>query len=173
MSRIRIRAFGFDSLEARELLAASHQAARPHSTPMIAETPLVLSGTLAVENNLTSSVPNADGSTTTSTPLAGNLGSLGRVTGVWNESLDSFGDASGLNVLRLQTGKGSLVITFSTVNTVKTHPAGHGEVFYTRAQKLFAGTGAYAGAKESGMLDLTTNPGRSAIASVTLKSANS
>ena len=83
----------------------------------------------------------------------------------------SFGQPSGLNVLRLQTGKGSLVITFSTVNTAKAHPAGHGAVFYTRAQKLFAGTGAYAGAKESGMLDLTTNSARSEIAELTLKSA--
>ncbi len=99
---------------------------------MIAAAPLVLSGTLAVDSNQTSSIDNADGSSTTSTPLAGSLGSLGRVTGVWNESVDSFGEPSGLNVLRLQTGKGSLVITFSTVNTVKAHPAGHGEVYYAQ-----------------------------------------
>ena len=171
MSRVRGYEIRFDVLEARELLAASHHVVGPHSTPMIAGTPLVLSGTLAVDSNLTSSIGNGDGSSTTSTPLEGNLGSLGRVTGVWNESVDSFGEASGLNVLRLQTGKGSLIITFSTVNTAKAHPAGHGEVYYARAQKLLTGTGAYAKAKESGMLDLTTNAARSEIASVTLKSA--
>jgi hypothetical protein len=171
MSRFRAHSFRFDVLEGRELLAAAHHVVKPHVTPAIARAPLVLSGTLAVDNQKTSSIDNADGSSTTTTPIAGSLGSLGRVTGVWNESVDSFGQPSGLNVLRLQTKKGSLVITFSTSNTVKAHPAGHGAVIYTRAQKLFTGTGAYAGAKESGMLDLTSNSGGSEIVSVTLKSA--
>jgi hypothetical protein len=171
MSRVRAHEIRFDALETRELLAASHHVVAPHTKPKVAASPLVLTGTLAVDSSKTSSIANGDGSSTTTTPLAGNLGSLGRATGVWNTSVDSFGEPSGLNVLRLQTGKGSLVITFSTVNTAKAHPAGHGEVYYARAQKLLVGTGAYAGAKESGMLDLTTNSARSAIASVTLRSA--
>ncbi len=82
MSRVRAHAFSFDALEDRTLMTAAHRVARPHTTPMIAGTPLVLNGTLAVDNSLSSSIDNPDGSTTTSTPLAGNLSSLGKVEGV-------------------------------------------------------------------------------------------
>jgi hypothetical protein len=166
-----VRALGFDALEARKLLTAAHIAA-PHTTPMIVATPVVLNGTLTVDNNQVDSTTNADGSSTSSTPVAGRLGALGKVRGVWNTNLDEFGDPTGTDVLRLHAAKGSLIITFNTVNTVKPHPAAHGAVYYPRAQVLYSGTGAYSGATESGMIDLTTNHGRNQIVSLTLTSAN-
>jgi hypothetical protein len=172
MSRVRAHAFSFDALEDRKLMTAAHRVAKPHTTPMIIGTPLVLNGTLAVDNNLASSMNNPDGSTTTSTPVAGNLSSLGKVEGVWNSTVDEFGDIDGPNVLRLANAKGSVIITFNTANAAKAHSAGHGSVYYARAQKLYTGTGAYAGATESGMLDMTSNDSKSEIESLTLKSAN-
>ncbi len=173
MSRVRARTFSLDVLEDRKLMTAAHRVARPHATPMIAGTPLVLTGTLAVDNSLSSSIDNPDGSTTTSTPLAGNLSSLGKVQGVWNSTVDEFGDQAGPNVLRIANSKGSVIITFNTATTAKAHAAGHGSVYYARAQKLYTATGAYAGDTESGMLDMTSNDSKSDIVSVTLKSANS
>jgi hypothetical protein len=165
-----VRALSFDALEARKLLTQSHIAA-PHTTPMIVAAPVVLDGTLAVDNNLATSNTNADGSSTSSTPVAGNLGALGKVRGVWNENQDEFGDPTGVDVLRLHTSKGSLIITFDTLNVVKAHAAPHGAVYYQRAQQFYSGTGAYTHATESGMIDLTTNHSRTQIVSLTLTSA--
>jgi len=165
------RALGFDALEGRTLLSGSRVAVH-HSTPMIAATPVVLDGTLAVDNNSANITTNPDGTSISSTPVAGRLGALGKVRGVWNVGLDTFGDTTGVNALRLHAPKGSLVISFSTVNTVKPHPAARGAVYYPRAQQLVAGTGAYAKATESGMIDLTTNPGRKQTVSLALMSTN-
>ncbi len=166
-----LRALGFDALEARKLLTASH-AAKHHTVPMIPATPIDLDGTLAVDNNAMTSTTNPDGSSTSSTPVVGRLGTLGKVRGVWNQGLDAFGDPTGVNALRLGTSKGSVIIVFDTVNAVKPLPAPHDAIYDARAQELYTGTGAYAGAVESGMIDMTTNSGRNQFVSLTLKSAN-
>jgi hypothetical protein len=165
-----VRALGFDALETRKLLTRSH-VLTPHTTPMTVATPVVLDGTLAVDNSEANSITNPDGSTTTSTPVAGRLGALGKVRGLWNQTVDEFGDIDGPNVLRLAVPKGALIVTFSTVTAVKAHPAAHGAVYYPRAQQVFTGTGAYTGATESGMIDLTTNHSRSEIVSLVLTTA--
>ncbi len=166
------RALSFDALEARKLLSGSRVAA-PHTTPMIAATPVVLAGTLTVKNSAAITNTNPDGSSTTSTPVTGRLAALGKVRGVWNQTVDEFGDTEGPNVLRLAVPNGSLIVTFNTLTAVKAHPAGHGTVYYPRAQEVLEGTGAYAGATESGMIDLTTNHSRSQIVSLVLTTANS
>jgi hypothetical protein len=167
-----VRALGFDALEDRKLLSRSHVAA-PHTTPMVVATPVVLDGTLAVDNSAAASTSNPDGSTTTSTPVAGRLGALGKVRGVWNQTVDEFGDLDGPNVLRLAVPKGSLIVTFNTLTAIKAHPTGHGDFYYPRAQQVLEGTGAYAGAVETGMIDLTTNHSKSEITSLVLSTANS
>ena len=168
-----VRALGFDALEVRKLLTAAHVAA-PHTTPMIVATPVVLDGTLTVDNNQVDSTTNADGSSTSSTPVAGRLGALGKVRGVWNENrrrVRRHPPAS--TSCDLHAAKGSLIITFNTANTaVKPHPAAHGAVYYPCAQQVYSGTGAYSGATESGMIDLTTNHGRNQIVSLVLTTAN-
>ena len=166
-----VRTLGFDALEGRRLLSAA-RAIAPHTMPMIAAAPVVLDGTLTVDNQGATSSNNADGSSTSSTPVAGHLAALGKVRGVWNESQDAFGDSTGVDVLRLHNSKGSIIITFNTLNTVKAEPAAHGALYYSRAQKLYSGTGAYAGATESGMINLTTNHGRNQIVSLTIESTS-
>jgi hypothetical protein len=165
------RALGFDALEARKLLSRS-RVVGPHTTPMIVATPVVVDGTLAVNNSAAISSSNPDGSTTTSTPVSGHLGALGKVRGLWNQTVDEFGDVDGPNVLRLVVPKGGLIITFNTLTAVKAHPTGHGTVYYPRAQEVLEGTGAYAGATESGMIDLTTNHSKSEITSLVLTTAS-
>src|SRR5262249_35678506 len=114
---------------------------------------------------------NPDGSTTQSTAVKGQLDSLGKVHGVWNQTLNVLGDSTGINVLRLQSAGGSAIITFNTVSKVPAHKAARGAIYYSRAQRLFAGTGAYAGATESGVVNLVTNRSRNQIVSLELKTA--
>ena len=92
---------------------------------------------------------------------------------MWNQTVDEFGDVDGPNVLRLAAPSGSVVITFNTTNSVKAHPRAHGTFYYPHAQRLYAGTGAYTGTTESGMIDLTTNHARNEVTSLMLTSANS
>ena len=75
-----VHSLRFESLEARQLLsrdrhvhAAVAHALRP------AATPVVLNGTLTVDNNpnATTTTTNEDGSMTTSVPVAGQLGAWG------------------------------------------------------------------------------------------------
>ena len=130
-----VRAIGFDALEDRRLLSAAHHVAKPHTKPMIpAGTPISLNGMLQVDNAMTSSLENVDGSTTDSTPVVGTVATLGKVTGVWNENLDEYGENTGVDVLRLANSKGSVIITFNTETTAKAHSAGHDEVYYARAR---------------------------------------
>lgn len=165
-----VRNLSFDALEGRLLLSTAH-AARPHTTPArIVSTPLSLDGTLTVDNAATYTTTNMDGSTTTSTPVAGNLGSLGKLRGVWNESTDQFGDATGADIVRLANKQGTLVIVFANTTPGPAHAEGHGAVFYEHAQQLFQGTGAYAHNIETGSIELITNNARSAIVSMALKS---
>jgi hypothetical protein len=79
-----IRSLRFDDLEARKLLTTTHVAVP------LALTPLPINGTLAVNLNTASQVENDDGSETTSVSVSGRLGTLGKVTGEWNQSIDEF-----------------------------------------------------------------------------------
>ena len=83
-----------------------------------AATPVVLNGTLNVDNNpnATTTTTNDDGSMTTSVPVAGQLGALGQVRGIWNETVDSFGDYEGPDTLILHDAKGAFVVAFNNEN---------------------------------------------------------
>jgi hypothetical protein len=161
----------FDALEARKLLSRAHIAVTHHPAAAVA-TPLVLSGTLAVNNNAASTTMNPDGSSTTSIPVAGKLGALGEVRGVWNETVDSFGNISGPDTLRLHDPKGTLVIAISAQNSGRARLVGHGAVAYQRAQRFYGGTGAYAHGSESGSVELITNDAKSHVVSLVFDTQN-
>jgi hypothetical protein len=158
----------FEVLDARQLLSGAHLALS-HAA-RIAAAPLVLDGTLSVDNNSNaiSSTMNADGSSTMSIAVAGQLGALGPVHGVWYESQDAFGEYEGPDTLRLRDTKGTITITFNNVNRSPAHANERGAVNYEHAQRFYSGTGAYARASEIGTIELTTNAAQTHVVSMTL-----
>jgi hypothetical protein len=160
------RSFLCEFLEPRMLLSTAHTSGA-HATAA-AVTPLVLDGTLSVDNNAAVSITNPDGSTTTSTPVAGRFGTLGELRGVWNETVDEYGDSEGMDVLRLAGSKGTIIVEFDTDAAGPARPAGHDAVYYQEPQRIYSGTGAYARTSEAGTIQVYTNSGRSEIESMTL-----
>jgi hypothetical protein len=141
----------FDCLEARKLLTT----AQVHAAAPV--TPLSLTGTLDVELGQASTVVNYDGSETTTVPVEGRLGTLGKITGLWTHSLDQFGDYQGPDtlVLRAHNSKGSFTISFDDNNVGTTaKPIGHGESFYQHGQKITGGSGDFARVSEHGSIEL-------------------
>jgi hypothetical protein len=136
--------------------------------PAAVATPLVLDGTISVDNSAAESITNPDGSTTTSTPVAGRFGALGVLRGVWNETVDPYGDSLGMDALRLTGSKGSIVVEFDTQDAGPARPAGHGAVLYQEPQRILSASGAYAHTSERGTIEVYTNPGRSSVESMTL-----
>ncbi len=167
-----VHSLGFDALETRDLLSKTHVAAA-HATPAAAPVPLVLSGTLSVDNNGATATMNADGSSTTVIPVAGRFGALGEVRGVWDNSVDPYGNYMGPDTLYLHDAKGGFILTFNDLNTAGRHPLGNGAVDFVHTQRLYKGSGGYAGASESGTIQLDTNKAKSLIVSLTLASQNS
>jgi hypothetical protein len=165
---IHVHSPGFEALEARKLLSKIH-AAVAHAAPGTAG-PIVLSGTLSVDNKGAATTMNADGSSTNVVPVSGQVSPLGAVHGVWNNSVDPFGNYMGPDTLYLHSGKGGVLLTFQDANSGGGHAQGHGAVSYTHTQRLYRGSGACAGASESGTIELTTNKARSLIVSMTLES---
>jgi hypothetical protein len=153
----RVRPLRFDALEARELLTRAHPAIalRAHAVAR----PLVLNGTLTVDPSpsATTASMNPDGSSSTSVRVTGTLGALGAVQGTWNVSTDSLGDSSGVETLRLHNASGTVLIVLNTQTASRSYPAGHGAVYQEYAQRLYAGTGPYAGTSESGSIKLVSN----------------
>jgi hypothetical protein len=167
--RSRLYSPGFESLEARRLLSASHHGhAAAHGQYTGPSIPLVFSGTLTVNNKSPQTTQNADGSTTTSVPVAGHLGSLGEVRGYWNESVDQYGNYIGPDTIRLHTSKGTFVVAF---NDGSSGPKQHqgGEVYYQHLQRALGATGAFYGESESGTLDVMMNRSQTLVASIKLQ----
>jgi hypothetical protein len=165
----RGHALRFDALEAKQLLSAAHVAAahpKPKAAPVAV--PLVLNGTLAVDAKRASQTENIDGSWTTSTPVSGQLGALGQVRGVWNETVDMMGDVTGLDALRLRNAQGTLVIGFDNSAPGKPRPFGHGTVYIEDAQHLYTGTGAYTHGAEAGSIQIVSNARQTAIEDLVL-----
>jgi len=162
----QFRSLCFEALEARRLLSRTHVV--PHARPAMMASPLVLDGTLTVENKATTTTMNLDGSTTTSVPVAGQLGTLGEVHGVWTESVDTYGDPTGPDTLQLHDAKGTFLVAFNEQNAGREHRLAGGAVDYAVAQRVYDGTGAYARASESGSIELTTNSARTVVQSMTL-----
>ena len=159
----------FDVLESRKLLATAHVVAA-HARPAKVAVPLVLNGTLAVDSKAASTAENSDGTWTTSIPVAGQLGGLGEVRGVWNETVDSFGDVSGLDALRLRDPEGTLIVAFDNQTPGRPRPAAHHTVSVEAAQHVYAGTGAYARASETGSIEILSNAARTVVENLTLHS---
>ena len=143
-----------------------------HGAPAVVATPLVLSGTLAVDTSAATTSTNPDGSSTTTVPVAGELATVGEVHGLWSESVDAYGDYMGPDTLGLHTPNGAFVVVFNNSSPGPAHRAANGAVYYEHPQRLFDGVGAYAGASESGTIELFTNHARSSIVSLTLNSQN-
>jgi hypothetical protein len=165
----RARCLRFEALESRELLSRAHIAPH-HAIHAAIVTPLVLDGTLAVDVKGRALTMNTDGSSTTSAPVAGQLGALGQVRGVWTETTDPYGGSGGLDTLRLHNAQGAFVVTFNNQNNGRPHRLGHGVVYYQHPQQVHGGIGAYAHAVEHGTIQITTSNARSQVVSLTLSS---
>ena len=107
----RVHSLGFEALESRELLSRAHpaiaHAAKDHARPAAVGAPLVLSGTLTVNNRAATTNQNLDGGYTNSVPVSGQLSGLGQVSGVWYESTDSYGDYLGPDTITLHARRGA------------------------------------------------------------------
>jgi hypothetical protein len=134
--------------------------------------PVELNGTLTVDYKSATTTMDVSGDSTQTTPVAGRLGSVGMVRGVWVESDDVFGDDDGVDTLRLHNGQGTFVIVFNNTTLGPAHPAAHGAVYYTHLQRIAAGAGAYANASESGSIQLFTDPSRVNIVSIGLNTTS-
>src|SRR6516165_8290936 len=110
---------GFEALEARKLMSRTH-AAIAHAQPAAAG-PIVLNGTLTVDNKAATTEMNADGSSTTVFPVSGQLGALGTVHGVWDNSVDGYGDYLGPDTLSIHNAKGGVLLTFNNQNSSGGH----------------------------------------------------
>jgi hypothetical protein len=158
-------------LEARELLSrnhsAAHHAAKTHAKPAVAATPLVLDGTLTVDNSAALSDQNLDGGMTTSVPLTGQLGALGQVTGDWYESSGSTGYV-GPDTITLHDAKGAIYLAFNDGTPGPAHRVGPHSVYYQHPLRIQGGTGTYAGYTGSGTIDLNMNATHTEVESITL-----
>ncbi len=165
-----VRSLRFEGLEARQLLSRAHVHAAVAHLARPALTPVALNGTLSVDNNPNemNTVENEDGSTTTSVPVAGQLTGLGEVHGIWDETVDSFGDYEGPDTLTIHAPNGAVVVAFNNASSKPLDPKVHGAVSYEHPQMVIGGTGAYARPLETGTIELTTNAARTEIVSMTL-----
>jgi hypothetical protein len=168
----RVRFLRFEALESRKLLSTAHGAgahgARAHARPSAVGAPLTLAGTLTIVNHAASTSPNVDGGYTNSVPVKGQLDRLGQVHGVWYESTDSFGNDLGPDTVTLRDAQGAFTIAFSNATPGPAHSNGPHAVYYEHAQHIVSGSGAYAGAAESGSIDLNMNGAHTTVVSMTL-----
>jgi len=153
----------FETLEARQLLSKTHVGVA-RAAPL-----LVLNGTLTVDNNpdAASTIRNEEGSKTTSVPVAGQLGTLGKVHGIWDVTVNARGKNYAPDELILRNSKGSFIVAF----TQPAHKKARG-VSYERAQVVLGGTGAYARASERGSIEVTHRAVRTQVVSLTLQTRN-
>lgn len=164
----RVRTLQFESLEGRQLLSVAHAAhaahAKPHHAPA---TPLVINGTLTVNNKEALTNTNLDDGYTTSVPITGQLGGVGEVHGLWYESTDEYGDYLGPDTITLHGARGAFTITFSNATSGPAHKNGT-TVSYEHPQIISGGSGAYAHVTESGSIDLNENSAHTEVVSITL-----
>jgi hypothetical protein len=167
----RDRTLHFEPLEGRQLLSGAHarvpHAGRAHAAPAAAGAPLVFSGTLTVVNKMASADTNLDGGYTTSVPVVGQLSGVGHVHGVWYESTDQMGGYVGPDTITLHGAGGNFTIAFSNASPGPAYRNGK-TVYYRHAQHVPGGSGAYAGATESGTIDLNENRQHTSVVSMTL-----
>ena len=169
----RVLSLRFDALEARKLLSAAQVAA----TKPAPAAPLNIDGTLAVDVNDASSSQNLDGSMTTSVPISGRLGALGKGFGFWNDTVDANGNYEGPDTLVIKfnnhLSKGTLTIAFNNQNTGKPRLMGHGLGYYQHPQEIESGAGEFAKASESGPIHVIVSTKNGAIEGLALGTATS
>jgi hypothetical protein len=141
-----------------------------HAKHAIATTTIVLNGTLTVDNKAASTSMDVEGDTTTSIPVAGQLGALDEVHGNRQETVDSLGDYMGPDTIQLRNSCGTFVIQFNEQRIKAVHHLAGGGVEHVDPQIGSQGTGAYAGARESGTIELAGNAAHTQIESLTLSS---
>jgi hypothetical protein len=155
----------FDCLEVKKLLSAAHVASA------VVDTPLMLTGTLDVELKQASTIQNIDGSETTTVPVEGRLGTLGKITGEWSHSLDYFGNYEGPDrlVLNAKGSKGAFTISFDDNNVGTTSRSiGHGISYFQHSQKITGGSGSFARVSEHGSIELLLNTDKDTYQSISL-----
>jgi hypothetical protein len=163
-----------EDLEGRMLLSGlhhpvAHHSQRPHHAA-VAKTSLVLDGTLTVNNNAATQTQNPDGSTTVTVPVAGQLGAMGQVRGMWSENVDSLGQMSGPDTIRLDNSQGAILLSFNNGNAGRPHRNAQGHVYYQHNQILTAGRGAYANSTENGTIELVLNNSKKSTVQMTIQS---
>lgn len=156
-----VRSLCFESLEDRKLLSRAHLVT--HAKPAATAAPLVLNGTLNVDNKALTTSMDDQGDVMTSIPVAGQLGTIGKVHGVWNEMSDQFGDYMGPDTVQLHTAKGSFVVAFSEQNTDAIHHLAGGVTESIHPEITSDGTGAYARERGTGTITLTSNSGSTVV----------
>jgi hypothetical protein len=129
---------------------------------------LFLNGILTVDNKASSTSMDISGDTTTSIPVSGQLGALGEVHGTWKQTDDALGDYMGPDTIQLHNSRGTFVVQFSEQRIKAVRHLPGGAVEHVDPQIASQGTGAYAGAKESGTIELTSNAAHTQIESITL-----
>ena len=108
---------------------------------MLVGAPIALDGTLTVDNKGASSTTERGRGSTTSTPVAGSiLRSLGEVHGVWNQTVDSFGDYEGPDTIVLRNSKGAIAIEFNNGKPGIVHKVGKGAVADQLTQRFAEGS---------------------------------
>ncbi len=166
-----VRSLRFEALEVRQMLS---ETSLPVADPAPAlASPIVLDGTLKVEYGAHGSalMRNANGSKTRSIRVAGQLGSLGRVHGIWDESVDVYGNYDGPDTLRLMNSKGKIVVSFFNQNSPRGVAKLASSTSYEHAQQVVGSAGAYAGATETGSIVLTTSATGRHVVTLTLHTA--
>jgi hypothetical protein len=172
----RVRSLRFEALEARQLLSRGHMAlAHAAHAALAPAAQVVLDGTLSVNNNprATSTTMNADGSSTTTVLVSGQLGSLGQVRGTWNESVDAYGNYVGPDTLVLHDARGSILVAFNNENSPRAATRVTGGLTYEHAQRVVAGSRAFARATETGTIVVTTSAAKAEVVSLTFHTTSS
>ncbi len=163
----------FEPLEARKLLAHAHaHHAVVHATA-VAAAPLVIDGTLSVNNRSAVMTTNPDGSSTSETPVSGVLGSMGKFQGTWYESVDAYGSYQGPDTIQLHNSKGAILIAFNDQNPVKAGSSSQSALARVYSQKVLGGAGAYAKATETGTVEVVLNPAKTGVKTMELQSQSS
>jgi hypothetical protein len=167
------RSLGFDDLETRKLLSkVAHHPATHEAVPAAVAMPLNINGTVIVDMKAAEQSTDDQGDSTTTVPVTGYLGTLGKVHGAWSESTDEFGDYLGPDTIQFSTSQGTFTIAFDSDNLKNAHKVGKESIFPPLGQQFDGGTGVYAKASETGSIQVITNPSKGVAETMTFVSTN-
>jgi hypothetical protein len=150
--------------------AQADPAPKATATPAAVASTLNLNGTLVVDMKAATQQDDAESDTITMVPVTGDLGTLGKVHGVWSETVDEFGDYLGPDTIEFATSQGTFTIAFDSANLGNAKKVGHASVFPPLAQQLDGATGIFAKDAENGSLQVITNPSKGVAETMTIVS---